>query len=119
VSHSHTCSLPSLVLCANICCVVHLHLHREPTCSSIASAYTFGSYDICTCNLALALHCRRTRDLYLHGLREMPLLVAQMAPRARVPATVYIPPPLQANGFLWHPEHNKPWEFCGLPAYSI
>ena len=70
------------------------------------------------------IHCpcrppRRTRDLYIHGMREMPLLVAHMAPRARVPATVYVPPPLQANGFLWHPEHNKAWEFAGLPAYSL
>lgn len=37
-------------------------------------------------------------------MKEQPLLVAQMAPRARVPSTVYVPPPLQANGFMWHPE---------------
>ena len=44
---------------------------------------------------------RRTQGLYINGMREMPLLVAQMAPRARVPATVYVPAPLQANGWLW------------------
>ncbi|KAI8469089.1 MAG: hypothetical protein J3K34DRAFT_514584 [Monoraphidium minutum] len=69
--------------------------------------------------VSLYAYYRRTRDLYIHGMREMPLLVAQMAPRARVPATVYVPPPLQANGLLWSPEHNKPWEFAGLPGYSL
>lgn len=51
-------------------------------------------------------------------MREMPLLLAQMAPRARVPATVYVPPPLQQNGFMWNPEFNKVWEFFGMPGYS-
>ncbi|KIY96999.1 ERD4-related membrane protein [Monoraphidium neglectum] len=59
-----------------------------------------------------------TLDLYIHGMREMPLLVAQMAPRARVPATVYVPPPLQANGWLWYPEFNRCWEWFGMPGYS-
>jgi hypothetical protein len=48
--------------------------------------------------------CRRTQDLYVGALSEMPLLVAQMAPRARIPATVYVPPPLQQGGWLWYPE---------------
>ena len=45
--------------------------------------------------LAAYSPCSRTRDLYIQGMKEMPLLIAQMAPRARVPPTVYVPPPLQ------------------------
>ncbi|GBF99191.1 hypothetical protein Rsub_11636 [Raphidocelis subcapitata] len=62
---------------------------------------------------------RRTQDLYVGALSEMPLLVAQMAPRARVPATVYVAPPLQHGGWLWYPEHNKVWENVGMPGLSF
>jgi hypothetical protein len=61
----------------------------------------------------------RTQDLYISGMREMPLLVAQMAPRARVPSTVYVPPPLQNGGWLWWPEFNKVWAHLGMPGYSF
>ncbi|KAI8465074.1 MAG: hypothetical protein J3K34DRAFT_525694 [Monoraphidium minutum] len=61
---------------------------------------------------------QRTQEVYGGAMREMPLLLAQMAPRARVPATVYVPPPLQANGWLWYPEFNRVWEFFGMPGYS-
>lgn len=48
----------------------------------------------------------------------MPLLVAAMAPRARVPASVYVPPPLQNGGTGWYPEFNKIWAHLGMPGYS-
>jgi hypothetical protein len=38
--------------------------------------------------VSLLVFYRRTRNLYVNGMQDMPLLVAQMAPRARVPATV-------------------------------
>jgi hypothetical protein len=33
----------------------------------------------------------------MNAIQEMPLHLAQMAPRARVPATTYVPPPLQVR----------------------
>jgi hypothetical protein len=33
----------------------------------------------------------------MNAIQEMPLYLAQMAPRARVPATTYVPPPLQVR----------------------
>ncbi|GBF87290.1 ERD4-related membrane protein [Raphidocelis subcapitata] len=69
--------------------------------------------------VALYAFHQRTRSRYVLGLREMPLLVAQIAPRARVPPTAYVPPPLQQNGFGWHPEHLAVWEGSGLPNYSV
>jgi hypothetical protein len=49
----------------------------------------------------------------------MPLLLAQMAPPAVVPSTVYVAPPLQQSGFLWHPEFLQAWAHQGQPAYSL
>lgn len=49
----------------------------------------------------------------MNAIAEMPLYLAQMAPRARVPSTTYVPPPLQANGLGWYPEFNKVWEWFG------
>ena len=49
----------------------------------------------------------------MNAIREMPLYLAQMAPRARLPSTTYVPPPLQANGLGWYPEFNKVWEWFG------
>jgi hypothetical protein len=56
---------------------------------------------------------------YQLNVREMPLLVAMQAPRARVPSTVYVPPPLQEKGQGWYPEFNKVWEWFGMPGYSF
>lgn len=52
-------------------------------------------------------------------MNEMPLLVAQMAPRARVPSSTYVAPPLQQAGFGWHPEHLAVWHEWGMPQYSL
>ncbi|KAF6257975.1 hypothetical protein COO60DRAFT_1701539 [Scenedesmus sp. NREL 46B-D3] len=61
----------------------------------------------------------RLNRRYMNAIQEMPLYLAQMAPRARVPATAYVPPPLQANGLGWYPEFNKVWEWFGMPGYSF
>lgn len=66
----------------------------------------------------LAFSSRLNRR-YMNTIKEMPLYLAQMAPRARVPATTYVPPPLQANGLGWYPEFNKVWEWFGMPGYSF
>jgi hypothetical protein len=68
--------------------------------------------------VAVIAYSSRVNALYLASMREMPLLVAMAAPRARVPSTVYVPPPLQAGGLLWWPEHNKVWQHLGMPGYS-
>lgn len=52
----------------------------------------------------------------MNAIAEMPLYLAQMAPRARVPSTTYVPPPLQHNGLGWYPEFNKVWEWFGESA---
>ena len=66
-------------------------------------------------------HCstpshRRICDVYINGTRRMPLLVAELAPRARVPASSYVPPPLRHGGWGWWPEFNKTWAFLGMPG---
>eukprot|EP00882_Tetradesmus_deserticola_P006668 GHRQ01007021.1.p1 GENE.GHRQ01007021.1~~GHRQ01007021.1.p1 ORF type:complete len:398 (+),score=195.57 GHRQ01007021.1:139-1194(+) len=66
----------------------------------------------------LAFRSRLNRR-YMNAIQEMPLYLAQMAPRARVPATTYVPPPLQVNGLGWYPEFNKVWEWFGMPGYSF
>lgn len=35
--------------------------------------------------------------------------------RARVPALVYIPPPLQDRSWGWYPEWDKIWDGWGMP----
>lgn len=67
---------------------------------------------------SLCLPCSRLNRRYMNAIAEMPLYLAQMAPRARVPATTYVPPPLQCNGLGWYPEFNKVWEWFGMPGYS-
>ena len=87
-------------------------------CMIVKAAWAQATVLVVVGLLSIFSYYKRTRTLYLHGLREMPLLVAQMAPRARVPATVYVPPPLQAGGTGWHPEFNKIWAYLGMPGYS-
>lgn len=65
------------------------------------------------CFLSVIAPCSRLNRRYMNAIREMPLYLAQMAPRARVPSTTYVPPPLQANGLGWYPEFNKVWEWFG------
>ncbi|KAF8056000.1 ERD4 [Scenedesmus sp. PABB004] len=60
----------------------------------------------------------RLNRRYMNAIAEMPLMLAALAPRARVPPTAYVPPPLQANGLGWYPEFNKVWEWFGMPGYS-
>eukprot|EP00878_Enallax_costatus_P009758 GHUV01010191.1.p1 GENE.GHUV01010191.1~~GHUV01010191.1.p1 ORF type:complete len:1012 (+),score=268.71 GHUV01010191.1:434-3469(+) len=69
--------------------------------------------------LFIAAFQHRLNRRYMNAIREMPLYLAQMAPRARVPSTTYVPPPLQANGLGWYPEFNKVWEWFGMPGYSF
>jgi hypothetical protein len=52
----------------------------------------------------------------MNAIKEMPLLLAHTAPRARVPSTAYVPPPLQERGLGWYPEFNKVWEWFGMPG---
>ena len=56
------------------------------------------------------------RNKYQRGTERMPILLANSAPRARVPSTAYVPPPLQENGVGWYPEFNKVWEWFGMPV---
>jgi hypothetical protein len=52
-------------------------------------------------------------------VESLPLDLANNAPKARVPALAYIPPPLQASSWGWYPEWQKIWDGWGMPAYSL
>jgi hypothetical protein len=50
------------------------------------------------------------------GVENVPLELAQRAPRASVPPLAYVPPPLQAKSWGWYPEWNKIWDGWGMPT---
>jgi hypothetical protein len=56
---------------------------------------------------------------FARGVESLPLDLANNAPKARVPALAYIPPPLQASSWGWYPEWQKIWDGWGMPAYSL
>jgi hypothetical protein len=79
------------------------------------------SLTIC-CLLTVMLHSRAYRYCqarFARGVESLPLDLANNAPKARVPALAYIPPPLQASSWGWYPEWQKIWDGWGMPAYSL
>jgi hypothetical protein len=72
--------------------------------------------------LMYCLHCcvcRYCQARFARGVEFLPLDLANNAPKARVPALAYIPPPLQASSWGWYPEWQKIWDGWGMPAYSL
>lgn len=69
--------------------------------------------------IALLQFSRRLNQRYAAGIDRMPLLLADAAPKARVPSTCYVPPPLLDGGLAWHPEWNRVWEWFGMPSHSF
>jgi hypothetical protein len=52
------------------------------------------------CCIAAALHlssCSHLNRKYMNAIVEQPLYLANNAPRARVPSSIYVPPPLQVR----------------------
>jgi hypothetical protein len=69
--------------------------------------------------IALLQFNRRLQSRYAQGIDRMPLLLADAAPKARVPSTCYVPPPMLEGGLAWHPEWNRIWEWFGMPSHSF
>jgi hypothetical protein len=69
--------------------------------------------------IALLQFNRRLQTRYAQGIDRMPLLLADAAPKARVPSTCYVPPPMLEGGLAWHPEWNRIWEWFGMPSHSF
>jgi hypothetical protein len=52
-------------------------------------------------------------------IEQLPVEVALQAPRLTIDPSLYLPPPLKADGKGWHPQWGRAWQWWGAPKGGI